>query len=435
MEIERTADFDENFIFTQKAGEEVRKLVYDYRKCNGCGICVYSCPVGAIELSEIHEIAKGLEMPPVMIDHLKCAYCGICFSFCPFDAYEFYIDGKKIEKDRLAISPVAATSKLENCVECTLCYKVCPTGAIERRIFLRREDIEQKNEIEGKIEIDKEKCNLCGICAEFCEAFKMVEKDVNPDSIMPYDDILIDESKCDYCKLCEKICPEDAIKIEGELIEFSMPEKIAEISVNQELCSYCGYCEKICPYEGIKSIKPTEGKLRFFEARAEKCDPLGCMACVNICKNNRVWWISEGLRFNEEFCIHCGACENSCPYNLIEVTRDCFYTKELIEPPWKEAWNRALERAVLKVKENHEKLRVYPEIPEVIREVPKAKPKKKRERREIDVQKISTYKRIENILKIPAYRKAFEKGNAGILLKVVRKNASGENKGNGEQET
>lgn len=433
MEIERTAEFDQKFIFTQKAGDEVRRLIYDYKKCNGCGICVYSCPVGAIELSEIHEIAKGLEMPPVMIDHLKCAYCGICFSFCPFNAYEFHIDGEKIEKDALAISPVAFTKKLENCVECTLCYKVCPTGAIERKVIIRREDIKQRNEIEGKIEIDREKCNLCGICAEFCEAFRMVEKDVNPGDIMPYEDILIDEDKCDYCKLCEKICPEEAIKVEGKLIEFEL-EKIAEITVNQELCSYCGYCEKICPYEAIESLKPIEGKLRFFEARAEKCDPLGCMACVNICKNNRVWWISEGLKFNEEFCIHCGACENSCPYNLIEVTRDCFYTKELIKSPWKEAWNRALQRIISKVKEDHGGLRTYA-IPKA-KEPPKIElKKKKRKRREIDIHKISTFRQIENILKIPAYRKAFEKGNAGILLRVVRKHASGEDKGNREQKT
>jgi 4Fe-4S ferredoxin len=262
----------------------------------------------------------------------------------------------------------------------------------------------------------------------------MVDKEVTPESIMPYDDILVNEEDCDYCKLCEKICPEEAIKVEGNLIDFILPEKIAEISINQELCSYCGYCEAVCPYDAIKSVKPTEGSLRFFEKRKQKCEPLSCMACVNICKHNRVWWVSDGLHFNEDFCIHCGACENSCPYDLIEVRRECYYAKELIDPPWKEAWNQAIERVVSKIKQNH---RMHPltEIPEVIKEPEKSETVKKSIRkRRVEIKEVSSLKRLEEILKIAGYRRAFEKGNAELLLKIVRKHASKGNKGNKKQE-
>ncbi|MFO7967908.1 MAG: 4Fe-4S binding protein [Archaeoglobaceae archaeon] len=429
MEVDRSVDVhdDRKFRFIQKAADEVRELVFDPVKCNGCGICVYSCPVRAIELSEIHEIAKGLDMPPVIIDHLQCAYCGICYAFCPFDAYEFYINGEKVEKDELTISPVATTQKLDNCEECTLCYKVCPTEAIERKIHLHRDDIPQKNEegMEGKLEVDKEKCNLCGICAEFCRAFQMVDKEVKPDSIMPYDDILTDEDKCDYCKLCEEICPEDAIKVEGKRIEYELPEKIAEIIVDQKLCSYCTYCVHVCPYDAVKTIKPTEGTLKLYEKRMDKCEPLACMACVNICKNNHVWWVEDKLRFNEDYCIHCGACENACPYDLIEVHRKAFYSKERLNEPWREAWNKALERVINKEVVSIEEIQVPIEEPP---EAEKIASRPKMERVQVkkfeDMIKISTYKRLQNILKTPAYRRAFEKGNAKLMLKAVRKHAS-----------
>lgn len=430
MEIDRSVDVDADQLrFIQKTetegegeGEdesEVRELIFDPTRCNGCGICVYSCPVKAIELSEIHEIAKGLDMPPVVIDHLQCAYCGICYAFCPFDAYDFYINGEKVEKDELTISPVATTQKLDNCVECALCYKVCPKEAIERKIHLHREDIQQKNEesLEGKLEVDKEKCNLCGICAEFCNAFQMVEKEVKPDSIMPYNDILTDEDECDYCKLCEEICPEEAIKVEGKRIDYELSEKIAEITVDQELCSYCSYCEHICPYDAVKTIKPTEGTLKLYEKRMDKCEPLACMACVNICKNH-VWWVGDRLRFNEDYCIYCGACENACPYDLIEVRRKAFYSK-LMNNPWREAWNKALGRIISKEVVKKVQPIEPPEAEKIV-----SRPKKGSTVQKFKHIKTSTYKRLQNILKTPAYRRVFEKGNAKMMLKAVRKHAS-----------
>ncbi len=435
--IERTVDMEENkFIFVQRVEGEERKLVYDYKKCNGCGMCVYACPVNAIELGPIHDIALGLEMPPITLDHVKCSYCGICYSFCPFNAFEFYVNGEKISKEELPLTLSGETKRdEEKCVNCTLCYKVCPTQAITRVVKVTRETIPEKNEgLEGKIEVDKEKCNLCGICAEFCEVFQMVEKDPHPENVMPYEDILVDESKCDYCALCVDICPEEAIKVEGKRIEADVSD-YAEVSVDDEKCSRCGYCEEVCPYDAIMVSKPIFGELYLYEPRMYRCDPVGCGACIKVCKHNRVWFVSKDkgrVHFNERFCIYCGACENSCPYDLIAVKRDVVFTREkVVNEPWRESWEEAVYRITKKVRA----------------EEPRVKFAKVSQQFEVKEEEFSVTtpdeaaiklleSRIsvaEKILKRAAVRKAIEEKRFEDFLRMVDKYASGEDKGKEKQ--
>ena len=41
--------------------------------CIGCGICVKTCPKGAVRVENFHAI----------IDHEKCVGCGACVAKCP----------------------------------------------------------------------------------------------------------------------------------------------------------------------------------------------------------------------------------------------------------------------------------------------------------------------------------------------------------------
>ena len=50
----------------------------DQEKCTGCGECVESCPVEAIELDG--DVAK--------VDEDTCSDCGACVDVCPTEAIE-----------------------------------------------------------------------------------------------------------------------------------------------------------------------------------------------------------------------------------------------------------------------------------------------------------------------------------------------------------
>ncbi len=396
--MERTVEvIGEEFVFQQKSDLEVRRLVYNYRKCVGCGICVYACPVNAIELQPVHDIALGLDMPPVMIDHTKCVFCGICFAFCPLNVFRFIIDEFEFKRDLTPAYLNGRVEKLENCVNCAVCYRICPTNAIERRIKLRREDIPVRNEgIRGSIRIDEERCKLCGICVEFCSAFKAIEGESKP-----FEKILVDESQCDYCELCEEICPNKAIEVEGKrIVEGELPE-VAEVVIDEEKCIFCGRCVKACPYEGVVVEKPIKGKVLLYEGLLDdKCDPTGCKACVLICPT-RAWSIEDGkLAIDEEICILCGACENACHRNLIVVRRDTINVGKN-ETPWTGGWLKAVERIL-----GRRLAEVAEEVEEVRTETrvelkPAEKPK-------VDEALLRKLEVIEEKLRSPRFRRSVE---------------------------
>ena len=88
MKIEKEMEVEGSIIKSiQRSEDSVKVLDYDYKKCNGCGICVALCPTEALSLGPVIEIATGLDAPPVLIDLEKCVFCGMCAAFCPVDAY------------------------------------------------------------------------------------------------------------------------------------------------------------------------------------------------------------------------------------------------------------------------------------------------------------------------------------------------------------
>jgi len=247
---------------------------------------------------------------------------------------------------------VAEAVPNERCLPCLLCEPVCPTGAIKVIFTGTREDFGPLREgLEGKISIDREKCNLCGICARFCKAFLLVEKgekEKSPCDLVPYEQLLVDEELCDYCGLCVPICPEEAITVEGEPLEGEPKANLAgEIEIDKDLCIGCGRCVLVCPYQAVEAKKPFEGEIRLIEKKMEKCDPLGCQACFNVCPA-QCWYVDERGKAApvKEQCILCGACAKVCPVEAIEVKRAGVSHTEVKETPWATEWKDALDSLV-----------------------------------------------------------------------------------------
>ncbi|MDH4007223.1 MAG: nitroreductase family protein [Desulfuromonadales bacterium] len=57
------------------------EIAVDNDKCNGCGLCVKICPVGALETQQKSVIMKAPE------EH-ECFLCGACYSICPTEAIQ-----------------------------------------------------------------------------------------------------------------------------------------------------------------------------------------------------------------------------------------------------------------------------------------------------------------------------------------------------------
>jgi len=385
-------DFTENEMIVTWIGRNYKKrLIYNTDTCVGCGLCVEVCPTGAISLGPIPQIATGKmdgKFAKITFDQDKCQFCGLCAEICPINAIIFEINGQRIEtlKEYPRIVGSIRIDK-EKCIPCRICETICPTRCIEVRIQLKKkEDLvrykKMPEKIEGEIKINEEKCTFCGICAELCDAIVIEWKKPDPSDLTFASSISVNLEKCDFCGLCAEICPDEAIEVKCITPverEIEIPRITGDVVINEENCIYCGWCTNTCPRNAIEVKKRFEGKIKLFHI--EKCDPLGCKACINICPVN-CWYIPkdperEGkIAVNESLCIFCGSCERACPENIIKVE---ITSVNIIDPEVPSLWAGSRKRAIIDATINREtpkhqryaKIEIEERIPaEELREVP-----------------------------------------------------------------
>lgn len=337
-----------HFIYTQTTEKSIKTLDYDYKRCNGCGICAEICPTKALEMGPFHEIATGLDAPAVMMDLEKCTFCRMCSNLCPVHAITFEAVGEVPDEKQYPKYDTFVNIN-EKCLPCLLCEGACPQDAIEVEFtFPKKEEIAPLKEgAEGEIEIDTEKCNFCGICARFCDAFILLEREPTPENPVPFEQLLVDEDKCDYCVLCQDLCPEEAIKVKGER-PCEAPKVEGKVKVDELKCTKCARCKAVCPYEAIDLQKPMNGELNFIENNLKECDPQGCHGCFNVCPS-KLWYVPTDpedprkIAFKDDFCTYCGACVKACHLDAIKVERTDVHHTEIPDAPWATQWRDAIE--------------------------------------------------------------------------------------------
>ncbi|WP_406662067.1 4Fe-4S binding protein [Methanolobus sp. ZRKC3] len=338
---------DSHFIYRQITEKSVKFLDYDYKRCVGCGICVGLCPTKALELGPMQEISTGLDAPPVTMDLEKCTFCSMCASFCPVHAFVMTEEGEFPEHEKFPEFD-SYVEMNEKCVPCAICKASCPEDAIEVEFtFKKKEEIAPFEEgKEGEIEIDTEKCNFCGLCAEFCDAFLLIDKDKTPTDPTPFELLLVDEDKCDYCVLCQDLCPEDAITVKGEK-RGEAPEIEGNLTIDDSKCTRCTWCQVVCPYDAVDIKKPFDGEIVLIDSNIDKCDPQGCHGCFNVCPSH-LWYVSEDgkIAMKEDYCTYCGACVNACPMDIMRVERTQVSHTKIPDSPWASQWRDAIDSMV-----------------------------------------------------------------------------------------
>ncbi|MFX1426235.1 MAG: 4Fe-4S binding protein [Promethearchaeota archaeon] len=272
------------------------------------------------------------------------------------------------------------TYDIKKCIGCSLCKLVCPTDAIELGPIpeIAQEILDNSN---PKILIDHEKCCYCMLCAIICP------NDAFHENITPEGQIDLDEYPTidKFYKIDTKKCIEDN---KNEICRLCL-----EVRDRNHIESYFRI-EKECPTHCFSIDSPLKGEVIIKKNMLHKCDPQGCKACVNICPTESFFIPEKAedvkkygkIACNEDECFYCGACENSCPDNLIVVDRkEIAITdpKKMGSYPWIEGWIKNIKEifrkriisgkeqiSIPKIEEEVEKIKVKIEekIPQLSKE-------------------------------------------------------------------
>ncbi len=229
-------------VYSWKMKDFEKKLNYDLHKCIGCGLCEKVCPVNAIMMGPVIDVANGKlqETPLIDINYEKCCYCFLCAAICPTAAMTitvlpegkidlgdfpgvglwFEIDKKKCVEgaDPNTCQACAAAVKENSIKVLQPLLEKCPKGALRLR-----------SPFEGEVRLYRaqlHRCDLsnCKACITLCPS-KAISVPQKADEILKQGKIAVDQNKCILCGACEA-CPEHLFQVLREGVEINQKSKI-----------------------------------------------------------------------------------------------------------------------------------------------------------------------------------------------------------------
>jgi 4Fe-4S ferredoxin len=240
---------------------------------------------------------------------------------------------------------------LDKCVGCSLCYVICPERAIELGPV---PDIAQKLiEDMPAVLIDTDMCSFCFMCVSVCinsvyeiadELGQPIQNPIFPTlpQMWKYDkNTCKKNAKNEICNLCEQVVRDPTSVKRGR----HHAKDLIEV-INQ------------CPSSSMSFESPFDGEVLILKEQLYKCDPNGCMACINICPTKSFFIPQTAeevskygkIACNEDTCMYCGACENACPEEIIIVSRkkvELVIPEESGNKPWINRWKKQFDDLTL----------------------------------------------------------------------------------------
>jgi MauM/NapG family ferredoxin protein len=277
--------------------------------CIQCGICMRSCPMGAIS-----EDFKATS-------HAECILCLKCQEICPERAVSFkagipfahpapgfdlgrrkiiaagiagvsaaaitatnlhHLYGSEhpqggLRSSRL-IRPPGALPEMEfqaRCVRCGECVKGCLTNTLQPLWLESGLSGLWTPAVTARFAGCEQNCNLCG---QICPTGAIRALDPEEKKFAKIGTARVITSRCiaweqgKRCLICDEICPYNAISS-----QFVPGHKVTVPIIDENRCNGCGYCENKCPVTGEAAVvvEPA-GELRLSSGSyGEKAQELG----------------------------------------------------------------------------------------------------------------------------------------------------------------
>ncbi|NON62580.1 4Fe-4S binding protein [Acidianus sp. DSM 29099] len=268
----------------------------DYSKCNSCGLCISSCPTGALQYPSMPDLAfvnlsknlgekviscykdtnPSLKLPCIgglsSEDIIILRKSGNVIVRCPDEKCPLHDNLKGLQYKTKSLNKVLGgiyfnevPKNTESQIRENIDISNYPTKLeVNRKSRGISNDFEYLNALSSRIiEIDETSCTLCESCAKWCpsESLKIVRNG-------ELTELKFDPKKCIGCNVCINVCPEPSVISDNKILsckknmkaiesrELKENDLTNERTIASDNIVRCAVCGKIVGSErSLKKIK------------------------------------------------------------------------------------------------------------------------------------------------------------------------------------